>query len=131
MYENDAPGEEKIMESTQLPTSYVYVVDNGRLKSFPRYGVGHGDEALPGEYALVYTKSTGTPSKKESTIKVFIIKNNGHIIKEFKSSIYNNIPKYHREAVEKYIFDQLSNPQQSILSFRKRKTKAKVKSKRK
>ena len=113
-----------------IPTSYAYYYENGKLKSFPRYGIAGEDVSLPGEYALFYTEKVGTSSKNDMIAKIFVIRNGGNVIKEFRSSKYGNNPKFLREAVETYIASQLSNPQQT-LSISRIKKSVSPKSKRK
>jgi hypothetical protein len=115
---------------TPIPTAFAYYVMNGELKRSPRYGSGYEDEVLPGEYALFYPEKVGSANSKDMIAKVFIIKDSGHVIKEFLSSRYGNNPRYLREAVEGYIKQQLVNPQQTLPTLRKNKrSKSKVKRK--
>jgi hypothetical protein len=121
-------------DSTSFPTHMAYYIDNGYLKKTPRYGAGYADITLPDNYALVYTKQIGTIASPNTVIKVFIIKkdnNNGNDIKEFYSSKYGNIPKNLREAVEFYIKEQLSNPQQTLITRKHKLLKSKTKRKMK
>jgi hypothetical protein len=112
---------------TPIPTSFAYYIMDGQLKRSPRYGSGYEDEVLPGEYALFYPEKVGSVNSKDMVAKVFIIKNNGHEIKEFRSSKYGNNPKYLREAVEGYIKYQLSNPQQTLSLRKRKKSKSRIK----
>ena len=117
-----------------IPTSYLYYMFGGNLKSTPQYGGGITESkenvSLPGNYALVYFQKLGGITSNSMKIKVFIMRPGDHEIKEFHSSKYGDSPKYLREVVEKYIKDQLSNPQQLLDISRKRKS-SKTKIKRK
>jgi len=109
-------------DSVPLPTHMVYFMEDGNLKKSPRYGSGYADITLPDNYALFYTKQTGSIASPNTTAKVFIIKKDDRKIKEFYSSKYGNSPKNLRDVVESYIKEQLSNPQQTLTVSRKRKS---------
>jgi hypothetical protein len=116
-----------------IPTSLVYYMLNGKLTSSPRFGGGIINEeekeiSLPGNYALLYTEKPGSIQSKDIIIKVFLIKNGNHEIKEFRSNKYGNNPKILKESVEQYMKYELSDPQQTLAQSRKKRNiKSKVK----
>jgi hypothetical protein len=80
---------------------------------------------LPENYALFYPEKVGKLTSPDIKAKIFVIKAGGHKIKEFYSSKYGNVPKFLREAAEKYIFDELTNGQQTLSVAERKKSKVK------
>jgi hypothetical protein len=107
---------------TGLPTSYIYYIDNGRLRMFAHYAEGGGQQ-LPGEHARVYNIPGG--------IKIYIVKKSGNKLQHFYLSKYGKNPKFMKEAAELYIKGQLTNDQTMLDQYRKKSQKYKVKTKRK
>lgn len=110
-----------------LPTSYLYTIKNGELDFIPRYEHNELDNTLlpEGDYALYYLQKVGGPNSHAMVAKIFIIRERGHKIHDIYSSAYNNIPKFFKEAVEKYIFDELTNGQQTFRLTERKKSKVK------
>ena len=115
-----------------IPSSMLYTFENGKLKRTERYGQSVSNDPLPANYALFYPEKVGSANTPNMIAKIFVIRGDDRKIKEFYSSKYGNNPKFLREAVESYIKNELSNPQQTLSLERKRKLKkSKVKRTRK
>jgi len=116
-----------------VPTSIMYQLENGTLKTTPRYGTG-SDDLLPLDYALFYRKKVGRINTEDVMIKIYTFRDGKQQgIKEFYSTKYGNDFPYLKKIVDNYILTQLTmpkNPQQSLSNYRKRK-KLSQKSKRK
>ena len=119
------------MNSTPIPTSYVYFYMDGRLQSSPRYGPNDGGNApLPSNYAQFYPEKIGGITSKDIKAKIFLHVNGNTEVKEFTSSHYGNSPKILRKVVEQYITTQLKPQAQQQLPISRKKTKSKSKIKR-
>lgn len=116
-----------------VPTSIMYQLENGALKTTPRYGTG-SDDPLPLDYALFYRKKVGRINTEDMMIKIYTFRDGKQQeIKEFYSTKYGNDFPFLKKIVENYILTQLTmpkNPQQNLSNYRKGK-KSRPKPKRK
>jgi hypothetical protein len=106
-----------------IASAMLYTLENGRLRRTERYGSSGSDSPLPLNYALFYPEKIGSLNTPNMMAKIFIVRGDDRKIKEFYSSKYGNNPKFFREAVESYIKDELSNPQQTLSTERKKQIK--------